>query len=103
MPDIVAYELGLFRLGIAGWVVGSRAPYHSVIERANEARHSIPMPPKFFLTSIPTFRGIGEPAEGHRRARLLRVLLEVDGPTLLGRLLAEWTENPEIVSPHLAS
>ncbi len=102
LPDIVAYELALFRTGISGWVVGSRAPYHAVIERAYESLYGIPMPPKFFLTSIPRFQGIGEPKEGHPRARLLRVLVEMDPARVRAALEAPWEENPALTSPHLA-
>jgi len=67
MPDIIGYEAALFRLGIAGWVVGSHAPYHPVVERTYARLFGAEMPPKFFLTSVPVFRGIGDPRDGYGR------------------------------------
>lgn len=101
MPDIVAYEAGLFRLDIDGWVVGSHAAYHPQIEALYAERYRAETPPTFFLTSVPTFRGIGEPPEGHRRTRLLRALLEVSPEALAQALDAPWDENPRIVSEFL--
>lgn len=98
MPDIVAYEAGVFRLGIAGWVVGSRAAYHPVIERVYTHVFRAPMPPRFYGTSIPVFRGVGDPAEGDSKTRLLRALLEIDPPALARALRAPWRENPNILS-----
>ncbi len=102
MPDIVGFEMALFRAGFAGWVAGSHAPYHPVIERAYREVFGIDMPPKFFLTSVPRFLGIGEPAEGHRRARLPRVLLEVEPGELRKELETPWTDNPEVCSAYLS-
>ncbi len=101
MPDIVAYELGLFRMGVAGWVVGSKAPYHPVIEQAHRSLYGYEMPPKFFLTSVPTFTGLGEPGAGHTRARLLRALVEIRPSRLREALEAPWDFGPEIRSPFL--
>jgi len=103
MPDIVAFECALFRTGLSGWIVGSQASYHPVIEKAYQVLHGVEMPPKRFVTSIPRFRGIGEPPEGHTRARLLRVLLEVDAPAVRDALTVSWDLDPEIVSPHLGA
>lgn len=102
MPDIVAYEAGLFGLGIDGWVVGSRAPYHEDIVHLYRAVFGREMPPKFFLTSVPTFRGLGEPPDGFGKTRLLRALLEVEPNDLAKRLSAPWDENPRIESEFLA-
>lgn len=99
MPDIVAYETALFRTGIAGWVIGSQAPYHPVIERSYDALFGHQTPPKFFLTSVPRFRGLGEPAEGHTRARLLRVLFEVYPAEVRMALEVPWDQNPVLESP----
>jgi hypothetical protein len=102
MPDIVAYECGLFRLGIDGWIVGSRAAYHPVIERTYAHVFGMIMPPKFFLTSIPVFRGAGDPPEGYGKTRLLRALLEIE-PEVLGQALrAPWGEDPFIRSDLLS-
>ena len=101
MPDIVAFELALFRTGLSGWIVGSRAPYHPVIEESYRALFHAETPPKGFLTSIPRFHGVGEPPEGHTRARLLRVLLEVEPRVVREALQAPWEENPEITSRYL--
>ena len=56
------------------------------------------MPPKFFLTSMPRFRGVGDATEGFPRTRLLRALLEVPPPELARALSIPWDENPAIVS-----
>jgi hypothetical protein len=98
MPDIVAYEAGAFRMGIGGWVTGSRAPYHPVIEHLYRELYGIEMPPKFFVRSIPTFQGIGEPPEGYRKTRLLRAWLESTPSALAAALRAPWDENPAIRS-----
>jgi hypothetical protein len=98
MPDIVGYEVALFRLGIDGWVVGSHAPYHPVIEQTYARLFNIEMPPKFFLTSVPVFRGIGDPEEGYRRTRLLRALLEMEPSALAAALRAPWDEHPTVRS-----
>lgn len=100
-PDIVGFECALFRMGVSGWIVGSRSSYHPVIEAVYAAVFGMPMPPKAFVTSVPRFRGIGEPAEGHGRARLLRVLLEIEPQRLREALETPWEENPEIVSPYV--
>jgi hypothetical protein len=102
MPDIVAYEVALFRLGLGGWVVGSHAPYHPVVERTYARLFGLEMPPKFFLTSVPVFRGIGDPPEGYRKARLLRALLEMEPTALATALGAPWEKDPEIRSDLLA-
>jgi hypothetical protein len=99
MPDIIAYEIALFRMGISGWVVGSRAPYHPVIEQSYKTLYGIDMPPKFFQTTIPRFFGLGEPSSGDPRARLMRVLMEVDPSVVRQALMAPWDVNPEIRSP----
>ncbi len=101
MPDIVAFEMALFGLGIAGWVVGSRAAYHPAIEAEYRARFRREMPPKFFVTSIPRFVGLGEPPSGHPRARLLRVLLEMDPLDVRRALEARWEDDPVLRSPLL--
>jgi hypothetical protein len=98
MPDIVAYEVALFRLGLGGWVVGSHAPYHPVVERAYARLYGFEMPPKVFLTSVPLFHGIGDAPEGYRKTRLLRALLEMEPPALAAALRAPWKEDPEIQS-----
>src|SRR5205823_5388425 len=56
------------------------------------------MPPKFLLTSVPAFRGIGDPSDGYRKARLLRALLEMEPPALATALRAPWEKDPEIRS-----
>ena len=101
MPDIVGFECGLFRLGISGWLVGSKAPYQEVIAQAYKELYNIPMPPRFLLDSIPIFRGIGEPEDGYGRTTLLRALLEVPGKTLFDALMASWDDNPYIISHFL--
>ena len=98
MPDIVAYQVALFRLGIAGWVVGSRAPYHPAIEQAYMEIYGLPAPPKAFQTTRPRFWGIGEPPTGHAKARLFRVLLESEPSRVREALDAPWDETPEIRS-----
>jgi len=98
MPDIVAYEAALFRLGIDGWVVGSHASYHPVIERVYATVFGGEVPPRFFLTSVPTFRGLGDPPEGYRRTRLLRALLEMEPAAIANALRAPWEENPSLRS-----
>ena len=98
MPDIVAYEVALFRLGLGGWVVGSHAPYHPVVERAYARLYGFEMPPKAFLTSVPVFHGLGDAPEGYPRTRLLRALLEMEPPALAAALRAPWNEDPEIRS-----
>jgi hypothetical protein len=101
MPDIVAYEVALFRIGIAGWVVGSHAPYHEVIDKSYRALFHLDMPPKVFVTSVPRFWGLGEPPEGHARARILRALLETE-PQAMREALEEPVEvNPQIRSRYL--
>jgi len=101
MPDIVAYEAALFRLGIDGWVVGSHADYHPQIDRLYGESFGLEMPPKFFLTSVPKFRGIGDAQEGFSRTRLLRALLEVPPAELARALSIPWVEHPAIVSDML--
>ena len=101
MPDIVAYELALFHTGVSGWVVGSRAPYHPVIEEASRALFGREMPPKFFLTTKPRFCGLGEPAVGNPRARLFRVLLEMEPEVVRKALDGSWESDPVLRSPFL--
>jgi len=101
MPDIVAYETALFRAGIAGWVVGSPAPYHPVIERTYRELFGLEMPPKFFLTSVPRFWGLGEPEVGNPRARLLRVLLEIEPGVINESLAGPWDSEPRLRSAFL--
>ena len=101
MPDIVAYESGLFRLGIDGWVVGSRAEYHPEIERVYSECFGVPMPPKFVLPGVPRFRGVGDEPKGYGRTRLLRALLEVEPASLARALAGPWEEDPHITSPFL--
>ena len=101
MPDIIGFECGLFRLGISGWLVGSRAPYQEVIEKTYNELYNIPMPPRFLLDSIPTFRGIGDPTEGYGRTTLLRALVEISSEKLFNALMAPWDENPYISSEFL--
>lgn len=97
MPDVVSFQSALFQVGISGWVVGSRAPYVPVVDRvAVEVFRNEP-PPKFLLRSIPTFRGLGDPATGYSRTRLLRALLEIDPEELARALRAPWSEDPRIV------
>lgn len=98
LPDIVAYETAVFRLGIGGWVVGSRAPYHPVIERAYPRLFGISMPPKFLLTSVPTFWGLGDPPAGYPKTRLLRALLEMEPDAVAAALRAPWNDDPRLVS-----
>src|SRR5213083_1766522 len=103
MPDIIGYEAALFRLGIAGWVVGSHAPYHPVVEGTYARLFGAEMPPKFFLTSVPVFRGIGDPRDGYGRTRLLRALLEMDPPAVAKGLAGPWSEDPKLRSDLLAA
>lgn len=103
MPDIVAYETALFRLGTDAWIVGSHASYLPVIERVYARLFQSEMPPKFFLTSVPVFRGIGDPSEGYGRTRLLRALLEMDPSALAAGLRAPWGEDPKLRSDLLES
>ena len=103
MPDIIGYEAALFRLGIAGWVVGSHAPYHPVVERTYARLFGVEMPPKFFLTSVPVFRGIGDPRDGYSRTRLLRAFLEMDPPALAKGLAGPWSDDPKLRSDLLAA
>lgn len=98
MPDIVAYESALFRLGIDGWVVGSHASYHPVIESVHHEVFGSEAPPRFFQTSVPVFRGVGEPEGGDRRSRLLRVLLETEPAALAKALRAPWSDDPVVRS-----
>lgn len=103
MPDIVAFEMGLLRLGIGGWVVGSKASYQEVIENTYKSLYNIPMPPRFLLNSVPIFRGIGDPKDGYDRTTLLRSLMEVSGRTLYEKLISPWNEDPFIKSEFLIS
>jgi len=100
-PDIVLFELMLFQAGLHGWVVGSRAAYHPVIEAAHRQILGGEMPPKFLLASVPRFRGIGDPPEGYGRTRLVRALFEIDVHVLCDALQAPWPEDPSVRSPHL--
>lgn len=101
MPDIVAFEQALFHSGVSGWVVGSRAPYLPVIEEKYRSRFGRTMPPTFLLDSIPVFHGLGEPLEGHTRARVLRVLAEMDPGILRELLSVPWEISPVVRSPFL--
>jgi hypothetical protein len=101
MPDIVGFEIGLFRLGISGWLVGSKAPYQEIIEKSYEELYGIPIPPRFLLDSIPVFRGVGESDEGYGRTTLLRALMEVSNEKLFNALMSPWDENPYIESDFL--
>jgi hypothetical protein len=103
MPDIVAYEVALFRLGTDAWVVGSRASYLPAVERTYDRLFRSPMPPRFFQTSVPVFRGIGEPPEGYGRTRLLRALLEMDPAVLAAGLRAPWETDPKLRSDLLGA
>lgn len=100
MPDIIAFENGYFRLGIAGWVIGSKAPYQEVIAEVYKHLYKIPMPPRFLLKSIPIFRGIGDPEEGYGRTTLMRALLESSEKNLFEILMSEWDVNPYIESEY---
>ncbi len=97
-PDIVAYEAGLFRLGVDGWVAGSRASYHPEIRRVSIEVFGREPPPTFFLESVPSFRGAGDPPEGFRKTRLLRALLEAEPEAIAAALSAPWAENPVLRS-----
>src|SRR5947208_1640940 len=98
LTDLVGYEVALFRLGLGGWVVGSHAPYHPVIEQVYSRLFRCEMPPKFFLTSMPKFRGMGDPAQGYGRTRLLRALLEMEPSALAAALSSPWSDDPKIHS-----
>ena len=98
MPDIVAYQASVFHLGVDGWVAGSRADYHPSIRSVFESVFGRKAPPTFFLTSVPVFRGVGEPPEGNRKARLLRALLELEPSAIADALRAPWDEDPQIES-----
>ncbi len=101
MPDIIAFENAYFRLGIGGWVIGSKAPYQQVIAEVYNILYGIPMPPRFLLSSIPVFRGIGDPEEGYGRTTLMRALLESSKKKLFEKLMSPWVENPSIDSDFL--
>lgn len=101
MPDIIAFENGYFRLGIVGWVIGSKAPYQEVIAEVYNNLYGVPMPPRFLLDSIPIFRGIGDPEEGYGRTTLLRALLEITGKKIFEALMSPWDQNPYIHSDFL--
>lgn len=98
MPDIVVFENAYFRLGIGGWVIGSRAPYQEVIAEVYKYLYGIPMPPLFLLKSVPVFKGIGDPDEGYGRTTLMRAMLESSGDKLFEALMSPWDENPLIRS-----
>lgn len=98
MPDIIAFENAYFRLGIGGWVIGSRAPYQEVIARVYEELYKVPMPPLFLLNSIPQFRGLGDPDEGYGRTTLMRAMLESSTRKLYEALISPWDKNPSIKS-----
>lgn len=98
MPDIIAFENAYFRLGIGGWVVGSKAPYQEVIAEVYKTLYSMPMPPRFLLNSVPVFRGIGDPEDGYSRTTLMRALLESSNTMLFEKLMGPWDENPYIES-----
>ena len=99
-PDIIAYEAAALDL-FAAWIVGSEASYLAAIDRAFAKRRKIPPPPRASLTSVPKFRGVGEPPDGYGRSRLLRVFFEVDPATIREHLLAAWDADPRIVSRHV--
>lgn len=101
MPDIVCFECGLFRLGVSGWLVGSKAPYQEVIERVYTELYESPMPPRFLLESKPLFKGVGDPELGYGRTTLLRALLEVSSNRLFKDLMAPWNEEIKIKSEFL--
>lgn len=101
MPDIVAYQVGLFRLGVDGWVAGSRAPYHPVIRQLTSRLFGVEAPPTFFVTSVPVFRGLGDPPQGFGKTRLLRALLEMDPRDLANSLRAPWDDDPRPTSQFL--
>ena len=101
MPDIIAFENTYFRLGIGGWIIGSKAPYHDVISETYTSLYGVPMPPKFLLSSIPVYRGIGDPDEGYRRTTLMRALLETSNEKLFKSLMSPWDDNPCIKSDFL--
>lgn len=101
MPDVVAYEAAVLRLGFDGWIVGSDAPYQAVIEGVYESLFRAAMAPRFFLVSRPVFRGIGDPLGGHPRTRLVRALIEGEPAALARALSAPWEESPRIVSDFL--
>jgi hypothetical protein len=73
------------------------------IERTYDRLFRSPMPPRFFQTSVPVFRGIGDPPEGYGRTRLLRALLEMDPAALAAGLRAPWEENPKLRSDLLGA
>ena len=102
MPDIIAFENAYFRLGIGGWIIGSKAPYHDVISETYTYLYGVPMPPKFLLSSIPVYRGIGDSDEGYGRTTLMRALLETSNEKLFESLMSPWGDNPYIESDFLA-
>ena len=99
-PDIVSFEAAALQV-FSGWVVGSNAEYLPSIDRIYEDRRGTRSPPRAVLSSVPFFKGIGEPPEGYGRSRVLRVLFEVDGPAFRDALLSPWMQNPRIASPYL--
>lgn len=101
MPDIVAFENAYFRMGIGGWVIGSKAPYQEVIGEVYKSLYGYPMPPRFLLNSIPIFKGIGDPKEGYGRTTLMRALIEISREKLFKDLMSPWCENPYIESDFL--
>jgi len=98
MPDIISFENAYFRIGIGGWVVGSRAPYQKVIDKVYSEFYGIPTPPRFLLNSIPIYRGIGDPDNGYGRTTLLRALIESSPQELYEKLMSPWKENSYIKS-----
>lgn len=99
-PDVVSFEAATLPL-FAGWVVGSHAGYLPSIDRIFMERQRHESPPRQALTSVPTFRGVGEPKNGYGRSRLLRVSLEIHAKELQAPLMAPWEDNPHLTSPHL--
>ena len=99
-PDVVTFEVGALEL-FSGWVVGSQARYLEDVDVIFERRTSSKPPPRYTLSSVPRFRGIGDPLPGYGRSRLLRVLFEMDGPELCTPLLSPLAEDPSIRSRFL--
>lgn len=97
MPDVVGFEIGVFRLGIGGWIVGGKQSYQDVVDATYKALYDIPPPPRFISDSIPIFRGIGEPNEGYSKTKLIRALIEVSGENLKKSLLKPWKEKIIII------
>jgi hypothetical protein len=101
MPDIVAFENAYFRIGIGGWVVGSKAPYQEIISEVYKYLYGSPMPPRFLLDSIPVFRGVGDHEKGYGRTTLMRALMEISAEKLFTKLMSPWNDSPYIESDYL--